>query len=444
MGRRSRNKKLSRGESVIMIIAALLALIPAAAVTCAIKYGSDLPEKDIPLKEIETLSYLDKIEPISSDDYLIPVEEPEDETSAENTDTDGSDSSTGSDESIISSETVAPKVYDSDYAAGIFASIQQTNSDFKSTVLGATADGGNGYLDRIIFVGDSTTYGLKRYGMLSAGYKTKQVWTPASGTLALPYASIGTIVYPDDGSEITIAQAAARKQPDIMVITLGVNGVSFMNSEKIKSAYSLLLDDIIAVSPNTKIILQSIFPVAAHYEKIRSINNEKITAANHCIAELAKEYGIGYLNTIEYLIGDDGFLPVGYQNGDGLHLNEKGYSLELEYIRTHMISDSSSAQENAVPQAPADEYTETESVTPDETLVTETEAETAVAEVPETSEIIDTDSDLTGAEEIPAETEENFIIDDADDYTETEEDTENTEVEESEDISDEEIDFVLE
>ena len=41
------------------------------------------------------------------------------------------------------------------------------------------------YIDKLIFIGDSTTYGLKYYGVLSEGKSTTQVWTPSSGTLAL-------------------------------------------------------------------------------------------------------------------------------------------------------------------------------------------------------------------------------------------------------------------
>ncbi len=402
MRKHNRYTKFSRGEAVIMAVAAILALIPAAGTAVALKFGAEPPEASLPMKEIETLSRLESLPEISSDEFCSTLEEPvaetETETLTEETDT----------ESESESETSSPVIYDSEYAQGIFDAVQKLNSSFPSTVLKTTADGGDEYLDRIVFVGDSTTYGLKRYGMLSDGYKTQRVWTPASGTLSLPYASIGTIVYPKNGSEITIAQAAALDQPDIMIITLGVNGVSFMNGEKIKSAYSLLIDDILAVSPNTHIILQSIFPVAAHYEKIKSINNEKITAANYCIAELASEYNIGFLNTFEYLIGSDGFLPVEYQNGDGLHLNDKGYALELEYIRSHMLADS----------APAVNQTDT-AETPAETE--ETVTETADTESAETTPETETDSETeTDAVEYEVETEMETDITDYETETENE------------------------
>lgn len=49
-----------------------------------------------------------------------------------------------------------------------------------STQLGETADAGDEYISKMVFIGDSTTYGLKAYEVLDGS----QVWTPSSGTLA--------------------------------------------------------------------------------------------------------------------------------------------------------------------------------------------------------------------------------------------------------------------
>jgi hypothetical protein len=95
-----------------------------------------------------------------------------------------------------------------------------------SCELAETADAGQAYVDKLTFLGDSTTNGLKAYGVLTGGTSTTQVWTPASGTLTLSNQSFATIVYPDTGAEMTIVDAVTAKQPEYLVITLGVNGVS--------------------------------------------------------------------------------------------------------------------------------------------------------------------------------------------------------------------------
>ena len=84
----------------------------------------------------------------------------------------------------------------------------------------------------------------------------------------------------------------------------------------------------------TKIILQSIYPVASNNTK-ESITNEKIDRANGWIKELAEEYNIKYLNTNPSLKDADGYLKMSYQNGDGIHLNRSGFEAVLAYIRTH-------------------------------------------------------------------------------------------------------------
>ena len=211
---------------------------------------------------------------------------------------------------------------------------QSAAPEASPTRLAETADAGIEYQDRFVFLGDSTTYGLKYYGVLSGGENTTQVWTPSSGTLTLSNQSIATIVYPETGEEITIADAASRRKPEYLLITLGVNGVSFMDEEYFTSEYTDLVKSIQQASPDTKIILNSIYPVASNYEYLSSINNELITRANGWIERIAENTGVRFLNTYEAIVGADGWLPQQYQT-DGLHLNPDGFGVILNYLRTH-------------------------------------------------------------------------------------------------------------
>jgi len=206
-----------------------------------------------------------------------------------------------------------------------------------SVRLGETPDAGRDYLDRIIFLGDSTTYGIGAY--YGWGYTElcppEQVWTPASGTLTLSYYNIATIVYPETKEELTIEEAVKRAKPEYLVITLGVNGISFMDEEWFIRDYTALVKLIQAASPDTKIILNSIYPVAASYKYQKDINNERIRAANGWIERIAEATGARFLNSYECLVGPDGNLPEESQNGDGLHLNGESFTTVMQYIRTH-------------------------------------------------------------------------------------------------------------
>lgn len=201
-----------------------------------------------------------------------------------------------------------------------------------STQLAETADAGSDYISRMVFIGDSTTYGLKAYDVLPGS----QVWTPTSGTLALFNQSVATILYPPTGEEIPITDAIGRSKPEYVVLTIGVNGVSMMDEDSFKTQYTDLVKRIQSVSPDTKIICNSIYPVEASYEaKGNGINNEVIDRANGWILSIAEATGTKYADSASVLKGSDGKLVHEYGNGDGIHLSSVGFDKVINYLKTH-------------------------------------------------------------------------------------------------------------
>ncbi|NLV86209.1 MAG: hypothetical protein GX025_03180 [Clostridiales bacterium] len=200
-------------------------------------------------------------------------------------------------------------------------------------VLAETEDMGQEYIDKFVFLGDSTTYGLAYYD--SVPVSASQVWTPANGTLTLSLWSIANIVY-EDGREISIADAAALSQPEYLMITLGVNGISFMDEDNFIEEYTNLVKAVQAASPNTKIILNSIYPISADYPASNGITNEKIDTANLWVQKVAENLNLKYLNSASVIKDEYGALPKNLDNGgDGLHMNGDGYNLVIGYMRSH-------------------------------------------------------------------------------------------------------------
>ena len=207
-----------------------------------------------------------------------------------------------------------------------------------SATLSETVDYGQNYVNNIIFIGDTTIAKMVELDVLSYGSDTKQVWTGEDRDLALDFSIDKTaIVFPETGKALSIPDAAKEKKPDYLIITLGIsNGVGFCTEENFKAYYGKLISSINEVSPDTKIILQSVFPVSKKYEKVTSgITAGKIDEANRWISELAQQKGIRYLDTASLLKDKDGYLREEYDGGDGLHLNADGYKAMLSYIRTH-------------------------------------------------------------------------------------------------------------
>lgn len=185
------------------------------------------------------------------------------------------------------------------------------------------------YLAKFIFLGDSTTYGLGYYGIVDLN----QVWTPASGTLTLDLWNYSSIVYPKTGEELLLTQILELEKPEYLCITLGVNGVSFMGEEYFKQVYTSLVQTVQELSPETVIILNSIYPVTAGYEaKENGINNTKIAAANEWVQSVAETCSVHYLDSAACITGAEGHLPEEYCNGDGLHLNPDAFAIIIDYL----------------------------------------------------------------------------------------------------------------
>lgn len=201
------------------------------------------------------------------------------------------------------------------------------------TVLGQTEDMGQDYIDRFVFLGDSTTYGLAYYDVLPH----TQVWTPASGTLTLNNWAVESLDYYDGqgGSQsLSIEDAVACRQPEYLLITLGLNGISFLNEDEFKDYYTALVQAVQTTSPSTKIICNSIYPVI-DAQVSSDIGNDRINAANGWIEAVAAETGTRYLNTHDVLTDESGGLRAEYCNGDGIHLNPDGFDAVLQNVRTH-------------------------------------------------------------------------------------------------------------
>ncbi|MBQ9111978.1 MAG: SGNH/GDSL hydrolase family protein [Clostridia bacterium] len=217
-----------------------------------------------------------------------------------------------------------------------------------SAMLSEGEDMGEEYIDSFIFIGESTTAHLKSRGVLRDGKNTKQVWSPRSGTMNLDTTSAAVkIIFPDTGEEMTIAQAAAKKQPDRVLLTFGLNGAVQkikMGEEYFKTCYRSLIEAIKKASPHTEIVIQSCFPVASSmdmssYSVDAATLNSYISTINSWSLSLAAELGAGYLNTWEIMTDSEGFLKAEYNAGDGYHLTAKAYQTMLLYLRTHAFTE---------------------------------------------------------------------------------------------------------
>lgn len=227
----------------------------------------------------------------------------------------------------------------------------ETNTDAKpvlvdpiTVTLTETPDAGMKYIDKMVFFGESTTAHLRSRGVLTGGADTKQVWADASGTRMLSSRTTSEpILYPETGESLTVAKACAAKQPEYLVLCFGLNGINGFLQDKNSyvSAYNKLIRAVQEASPNTKIILQAVYPVTngsgsqAFGVDIATLN-ENINTLNSWLPEIAASHqNVRVVNTAEALKNIDGALSDTYNNGDGVHLTASAYEVMLDYLRTH-------------------------------------------------------------------------------------------------------------
>lgn len=252
---------------------------------------------------------------------------------------------------------------------GVRPELKQEKTESTDTLkspaaLKETPDYGANYINTIIFLGDSTISHMREAGVLYEGESTTQIWSDADGKLALDAKIDKTELYlPASDRTVYLTDAAAELKPDYLLITVGLeNGVRYCTEEQFKNYYTKLVVAIKEASPDTHIILNSIFPVSKKYERsTQGISKGKIDTANSWIVEIAEEQGVKYLNSAEALKNGSGYLDSKYDSGDGLHLSNDGYAAFFEYVRTHGYKNN----------APKVEETESSDVT--ESSETETE-----------------------------------------------------------------------
>ncbi len=211
-----------------------------------------------------------------------------------------------------------------------------TPVDYDSpALLPISEDLGQEYQNSIVFLCDSPTYWMGPFGLLDGGSGMEQIWTGPEGTMTLAYQSSYSILDPYDQTEKPIRDVVEQHKPERMIIALGINGIMFMDKDSFTAEYKDLVSDIKELSPETDVIFQSIYPITTAYKNWGAITNVMITEANSWILDMAEELGCKYLDSFSVLVGDDGNAKPELMQKDGLHPNEEGLTLVLEYIRTH-------------------------------------------------------------------------------------------------------------
>ncbi len=201
-----------------------------------------------------------------------------------------------------------------------------------------TLDFGDHYIDSTIFLGDYTTKQMLKLKVLEDGATSYQVWSGENGDMPLDSNIKNASIYLASTKDCKpLSTLLLERKPERIIVTLGIsNGVPYCDRDKFMSYYQSVIDVIKESSPDTIIILQSIFPITRAAEKKNpAISNDRINEANTWVADLASANGIHFLYTAAALRDERGYLKAEYAADDGINLNSAGFRTALKYIRTH-------------------------------------------------------------------------------------------------------------
>ena len=192
-------------------------------------------------------------------------------------------------------------------------------------------------LEGVFFFGESTTAHLARVGgVLDTDAYRDKVLRDESGTRYLDGRILSSPVF-YHGETISFAEAVERAQPRVMVLSFGLNGITRWNRdpEAFVRNYRVLIEGILSRSPNTKILLQSVYPVGETpaFGIPKEEVNRQIVKLNARVSELADTYkNVEYINTAAFLCDANEALNAAYDSGDGIHLTNGAYEILLQFL----------------------------------------------------------------------------------------------------------------
>lgn len=199
-------------------------------------------------------------------------------------------------------------------------------------------DGGQAYIDSLTFICDSALIGMRDYGLLTGGTATTQVWGSSAGNIPASSIAQCTIRYPGDGSEISAAEAAMIARPGILVISLGMDGLSQVDKDSFIAAYEELVKNIMSVSPDSRVICCSLSSVTPSYSGTDGITAMNVLEANGWIQQVCMDTGAYYADAGSAVRDSAGNLLNDYASSNGKSLNSEGVNKILEYLRGHALS----------------------------------------------------------------------------------------------------------
>lgn len=203
---------------------------------------------------------------------------------------------------------------------------------YDSVKLKKTKNYGDEYFNKITMVGDSNTMNMYLNGYLN-GLKAWAI--PCLHAESMHSIEINLYGL---GKKMKLIDAIEKYKPETIILNFGTFSTAWISEETFIEKANQMIEQIKEKSPNTKIILVSIYPIKKG-DNINKFQQNIINKYNFLILEMANKHGLKYLDVQEVLKDDDGYGKEEYFVEDKFHLTSLGHRTVKEYIKTHALEE---------------------------------------------------------------------------------------------------------
>lgn len=203
---------------------------------------------------------------------------------------------------------------------------------YDDTRLGPTEDMGESYFDSFKIVGDSNIRRFYLYGYLKGINAWAVPCLHAESMFTEKLNIYGLNI------QIKLLDAITQYKPKRIILYFGSFSTSWLKEDVFLKRANELLDKIKEISPETQIVLLSLYPIDKKLDK-KKFDQDLINKYNFYILEMAHKHNLKFLDVQSVLKGPDGYVKPGYIVSDGYHLSYDGAKVVKKYIQTHAIKE---------------------------------------------------------------------------------------------------------
>ena len=183
------------------------------------------------------------------------------------------------------------------------------------------------YFSRTLFIGDSRTVGLSKYGKIKGASYFARTSMSVFNCFADKKSETGT-------GNLNLEEYLKKNSFDRIYILLGVNEIG-SSANTITTRYKKIIDKIHSIQPEAVVVIQSNMHVTLKKSNAnpKTFNNTRIDKLNSSLSALADNERIFYLGFESIFDDKTGNMNPDY-TGDGVHLKAKYYKLWRDYLTT--------------------------------------------------------------------------------------------------------------